>query len=130
MERVLFQSKKQKQHSMHRRLLTAQRQLRTRERLSEQEQPHTKNKRSERKKSTQRDYDSNSSGLSNKWGKESNTMQIRTNNQHKRTMGAKILVEHQDQTYLALVVICTSATLARSNVTLNGNKVGASKYVQ
>ena len=61
---------------------------------------------------------------------ESNAMRVRTNNQHKQMMGVDLLVEHQDQTYLALVNTGTSATLAGLNVTLNGNKVGASKHVQ
>ena len=45
-------------------------------------------------------------------------------------MGAEILVEHQNQTYLALVNTSTSAALVRSNVTLHGDKVGPSERVQ
>ena len=45
-------------------------------------------------------------------------------------MGGELLVEHQDQTYLVLVNTGTSAMLARLNITLNSNKVRASKCVQ
>ena len=90
---------------------------------SQNESNHVrKGKKSERKKTEQRNYDYDSSRSNSKSGEESNAMRVRNNIQRDQMVEAELLVDHNGRTYLALVDTGTSETLASSGITTNGKK--------